>query len=67
VNKQGGTSLINGETVSGVTDGRDMVAELHEIKPQSPIKREWHAEPMDIQVDADVVKNPYSEASCCNF
>jgi hypothetical protein len=63
VTKTGLTVLMDNETVAELLEGQDMIAEFHESKPQSPLKREWDSGPTDMQVDGDlsVVVNVVSE------
>jgi hypothetical protein len=54
INPKGINILMDDESIKEMPEGQDMVAEFHETKPQSPMKREWDAGPTDIQVDGDV-------------
>jgi len=46
--------LFDNDTVQELPEGQDMIAEFQEIKPQSPMKREWDSGPTDVQVDGDI-------------
>jgi hypothetical protein len=53
INKKGLNILFDDETVKEMPEGQDMVAEFTEIKPSSPMRREWDSGPTDVQVDGD--------------
>lgn len=46
--------LLDDDMVRELPEGQDMIAEFREIRPQSPMKREWDSGPTDIQVDGDI-------------
>ena len=54
VNAKGLNILLDDEAVRELPEGQDMIAEFHEVKPHTPMKREWDAGPTDIQVDGDL-------------
>ncbi|KIW00370.1 hypothetical protein, variant [Verruconis gallopava] len=54
INKQGLNILLDDESVVELPEGQDMIAEFLEIRPHSPMKREWDSGPTDIQVDGDI-------------
>jgi len=54
INKQGINILFDDETVVELPEGQDMIAEFKDIRPESPVKREWDSGPTDIQVDGDL-------------
>jgi hypothetical protein len=54
INKQGLTIFLDDESVVELPEGQDMIAEFLEIRPHSPMKREWDSGPTDIQVDGDI-------------
>lgn len=54
INKQGLSIVFDDESVGELPEGQDMVAEFNEMRPHSPMKREWDAGPTDIQVDGDI-------------
>jgi hypothetical protein len=55
--------LFDDDSVRELPEGQDMIAEFQEIRPHSPMKREWDSGPTDIQVDGDldVIHNVHSE------
>jgi hypothetical protein len=54
INGKGLNILFDDETVKELPEGQDMVAEFTEIRPSSPMRREWDSAPADIQVDGDM-------------
>jgi len=54
INKQGLNIIFDNESVEELPEGQDMVAEFNEIRPKSPMRREWDAGPTDVQVDGDI-------------
>jgi hypothetical protein len=54
INSKGLQIFMDDETVRELAEGQDMVAELQDIRPHTPMKREWDSGPTDIQVDGDV-------------
>lgn len=52
--KQSMHILFDDDTVQELPEGQDLIAEFQEIKPKSPMKREWDSGPTDIQVDGDI-------------
>merc|ERR1711981_1030977 len=54
INKQGLNILLDDESVVELQEGQDMVAEFLEMRPHSPMKREWDSGPTDVQVDGDI-------------
>lgn len=54
VNQKGLQILFDDELVQELPEGLDMIAEIQELHPQEPMKREWNAASTDIQVDGDV-------------
>lgn len=56
VNQKGLQILMDDDAVSRIPEQQDMTAEFHEIgtPPVHGMKREWEADPADIQVDGDI-------------
>ena len=54
INKTGINIMFDDECVVELPEGQDLVAEFNEMRPHSPMKREWDAGPTDIQVDGDI-------------
>jgi len=54
INKQGLNILFDDESVLELPEGQDMVAEFTEMRPKSPMRREWDSVPTEIQVDGDI-------------
>jgi hypothetical protein len=54
INSKGLNIFCDDETVKELPEGQDMVAEFTEIRPNSPMRREWDSAPADIQVDGDI-------------
>jgi hypothetical protein len=54
INKQGLNILLDDESIVELPEGQDMIAEFFDMRPHSPMKREWDAGPTDIQVDGDI-------------
>jgi hypothetical protein len=54
INKQGLQILLDEDSVMELPEGQDLIAEFIEMRPHSPMKREWDAGPTDIQVDGDI-------------
>ena len=46
--------LVDDDSVREIPEGQDMIAEFRDIRPHSPMKREWDSGPTDIQVDGDI-------------
>jgi hypothetical protein len=63
VNSKGLQIFMDDEAVRELPEGQDMIAELQDIRPHSPMKREWDSGPTDIQVDGDldVIQTTQSE------
>ena len=52
---QNGLSILyDDDMVRELSEGRDMIAEFHPLRAQSPVKPEWEGGPTDVQVDGDV-------------
>ena len=54
VNKAGIEILMDDEGVTELPEGQDMVAELIEMHPDEPMRREWEPATAAIQVDGDI-------------
>jgi hypothetical protein len=54
INKQGLTILFDDDTVLELPEQQDMVAEFTEMRPKSPMRREWDSVATEIQVDGDI-------------
>lgn len=63
INQKGLQILVDEELMQEIPEGQDMIAEIQDLQPQSPMKREWDAGPTDIQVDGDIgfIENTNSE------
>jgi hypothetical protein len=54
INSKGLNILFDDESVKELPEGQDMVAEFTEIRPNSPMRREWESASTEIQVDGDI-------------
>lgn len=54
INQKGIQILFDDELVQELPEGLDMVAEIQDLHPEEPMKREWDAGPTDVQVDGDI-------------
>ncbi|KAF1984034.1 hypothetical protein K402DRAFT_423116 [Aulographum hederae CBS 113979] len=63
VTQKGLSIILDDETVREIPEGQDMVVEIVDLQPHSPMKREWDAGPTDVQVDGDmaIIANVHTE------
>ncbi|KAI9816511.1 MAG: hypothetical protein M1827_001643 [Pycnora praestabilis] len=54
VNSKGLHIMVDDDVVREIPEGQDIKVEITEIKPYTPIKREWDSGPTDAQVDNDL-------------
>lgn len=54
INQKGLSILFDEDLIQELPEGQDMIAEIRDLHPQEPMKREWDAGPTDVQVDGDL-------------